>query len=111
MTTWAPGWNGRSSMDPPPEGCRLCGSTWGAVWQPVEGTPGFFCCELCATEYVRILDEVRQATGWGTVSALELSGNRWGRVGRAQNGRLEFRFTVAFTPEGDLRSFVPRPSG
>lgn len=96
-------------MDPPPDGCRLCGSTWGDWWEEVETRREFFCCELCARQWTRMLEEVRARTAWPRVEAVELTGNRWGREGEARFGPSRFRFRIAFTPDAELRRFEPLP--
>lgn len=95
-------------MDPPPEGCPLCGSTWGDFWQDVDGRPTFFCCELCATQWATVREEVRRRRGWGTIDAIAVEGNRWGRTMTAVSGGSRFVFFVSFTPEGALRRFEDR---
>jgi Ta0938 len=101
-------------MDPPPEGCRWCGSTWGDVWEEVEGRRDFFCCGLCASEWRTLLGAIRRATRWPSVDRVELQGGRWGRGGRAYRGAEQLEFRVVFTPEGRLRTFAtssgPSPS-
>ena len=93
-------------MDPPPEGCPLCGSTWGNHWEEVDGRPTFFCCELCAREWHVVLREVNRRAGWPRVDRITLEGNRWGRTGEARFGAEAFHFRFAFTPEGQLRHFL-----
>ena len=97
-------------MEPPADGCPLCGSTWGDWWEEVNGVSTFFCCELCARMWRTIHTEVQTRTGWPKVDAVEVEGNRWGRTGRARAGDAEYDFYVVFTPEGHLRRFEPRPS-
>lgn len=96
-------------MDPPPEGCPLCGSTWGNHWQEIDGRPTFFCCELCGREWVAVLHEVTRRTGWPRCDQVTVHGNRWGRTGEARHGDARFEFRFAFTPEGHLRQFVVLP--
>lgn len=93
-------------MDPPTEGCPLCGSTWGNHWQDVDGASTFFCCELCAREWLAIRAEVARRTGWDGIDRLSVEGNRWGRTGRAVHGDAAYEFSFAFTPEGRLRRFA-----
>ncbi|MCI4335677.1 MAG: TA0938 family protein [Thermoplasmata archaeon] len=96
-------------MDPPPEGCPLCGSTWGDWWQEVQGRSTYFCCKLCAQEWVLLLEEIGRRTAWPNLDAVRVDGNRWGRTGEAQHAGASFRFAVAFTPEGRLRRFEALP--
>lgn len=95
-------------MDPPPEGCPLCGSTWGDFWLDVDGRSTFFCCALCATQWLTVREEVRRRRGWTTIDAIEVDGSRWGRTMTASSGPSRFAFFVAFTPEGLLRRFEER---
>ncbi|MCI4360102.1 MAG: TA0938 family protein, partial [Thermoplasmata archaeon] len=44
----------------------------------------FFCCQLCAEEWVSLLDRVTSATGWPRVDGVDLEGTRWGRTGEAE---------------------------
>ena len=92
-------------MDPPADGCRLCGSTWGDRWVDVQGRSEFFCCDLCAVQWIALVEEVSRRNGWPRAEILELTGNRWGRTGLARHGTETFRFAVVFTPEGGLRRF------
>lgn len=93
------------------EGCALCASTWGDVWAEVEGTRCFFCCELCLIQFRALVDAVKGATGWDRLDALEIAGDRRGRVVRALRGEQRFEAAVAFNAEGRLRSFVPSAPG
>ena len=92
-------------MDPPDEGCLLCGSTWGNVWEEIEGRTEFFCCMICARQWNALRAAIRGATGWGVIDRIDLKGNRWGRTGVAHLGQQHFAFRVVFTPEGALRTF------
>jgi acetyl esterase len=93
------------STDPPPEGCPLCGSTWGDWWQEVQGASEFFCCSMCADQWLTMIDRVKAGAGWPRVDRIEVQGNRWGRTCDAQYGEESYRFFIAFTPEGVLRRF------
>ena len=107
MTTWERGSRGGRSTDPPPEGCPLCGSTWGDLWQEVQGRSEFFCCQMCADQWVTMIEKVREGTGWPRVDSIDIEGNRWGRTCEAHHEGASYRFFVVFTPEGDLRRFDP----
>lgn len=96
-------------MDPPSEGCPLCGSTWGNHWEDVDGRATFFCCELCAREWLAVLREVTRRTGWPRCERVTVLGNRWGRTGEARFGEASYQFQFAFTPEGRLRRFLVTP--
>jgi acetyl esterase len=96
-------------MDPPPEGCPLCGSTWGDWWAEVDGKLQFFCCELCGQQWEALLTEVKNRTGWEHVDKVDVQGNRWGRTCLAAYRGGLYRFFIAFTPEGALRKFEELP--
>jgi len=96
-------------MDPPPEGCPLCGSTWGDWWEDVDGQSVFFCCELCARQWVAMNEEVKRRTGWPRVDWVDVDGDRWGRTCTAHHRDAGYGFFVVFTPEGGLRRFEDRP--
>jgi acetyl esterase len=98
-------------MEPPTEGCPLCGSTWGDWWADVQGQRRFFCCELCARQWLALLAEVRRHTGWARVDAVDVEGNRWGRTCIARGAGADFHCFVVFTPEGELRRFEVLPEG
>ena len=94
-------------MDPPPEGCPLCGSTWGDLWIEVQGQTEFFCCRMCADQWLTIIDRVKAGADWPHVDRIDVEGNRWGRTCEAHFEERSFRFFVVFTPEGALRKFDP----
>lgn len=89
-------------------GCAICDSTWGNVWEEVEGERMFFCCQVCVTQFRRLLERVKQVTGWSTVESLEISGDRRGRTCVAGSGGSSFRFFIAFNPQGGIRTFEAR---
>ncbi|HEY6237620.1 MAG TPA: TA0938 family protein [Thermoplasmata archaeon] len=95
-------------MEPPPEGCPLCGSTWGDWWEDVDGQSVFFCCELCARQWISMNEEVKRRTGWPRVDWVDVDGNRWGRTCTAHHRGADYAFFVVFTPEGELRKFEDR---
>jgi hypothetical protein len=86
-------------------GCAICNSTWGNVWEEVEGDRMFFCCSLCVVQFRRLLDRVKTDTGWSTVDGIEISGDRRGRACAATTGGKTIRFRFSFNPEGDLLRF------
>jgi hypothetical protein len=86
-------------------GCAICDSTWGNVWEEVEGERMFFCCSLCVVQFRRLIDRIKSETGWPTVESVEIGGDRRGRTCVATYGGSTFRVAVAFTPEGELRRF------
>ena len=87
-------------------GCAICDSTWGNVWEEVEGQRMFFCCDLCHLQFRGLLERIKRDTGWNRIDALEVAGDRRGRTGVATSGRQVARFTFAFNSEGALRRFV-----
>ncbi len=86
-------------------GCAICDSTWGNVWAEVEGERLFFCCDICVTQFRRLVDRVKRETGWTSLDALDITGDRRGRTCVAASGRESLRFFIAFTPQGEIRSF------
>ncbi len=95
---------------PPSEGCALCGSTWGNVWAEADGKRRFFCCDLCVVQYQNLVTRIKEATGWTRIGALEITGDRRGRVCRASQPGEVRGFLVAFGTEGTLRVFRELPS-
>jgi hypothetical protein len=91
-------------------GCAICDSTWGNVWEEVEGERVFFCCDLCATQFRRLLGRVKLATGWKEIESIEIAGDRRGRTGVARSGATALRFSVNFTTLGEVRRFETLPS-
>ena len=88
-------------------GCAICDTTWGDVWEEVEGERLFFCCRLCEVQFRALVDAVKSRTGWPTIETLEIAGDRRGRSCRAASGDATFRATFAFTSEGELLRFEP----
>ncbi len=86
-------------------GCAICDSTWGDLWEEVDGERMFFCCSICATQFRQLVDRVKKETGWPRIEAVEISGDRRGRTCVAQTGGDTFRVRVAFNPEGELLRF------
>jgi hypothetical protein len=87
-------------------GCAICDSTWGGLTEEVEGEPMFFCCAICAVQFRRLVEQVKRSTGWPTLEAIEITGDRRGRTVHAQYGAERRGFTVAFTPQGEIRMFA-----
>jgi Ta0938 len=92
-------------------GCAICDSTWGNVWEEVEGERMFFCCSICVVQFRRLVDRIKAETGWPTLEAIEITGDRRGRTCVARTGDQTVRVRVAFTPEGELRHFETLPAG
>jgi len=87
------------------DGCAICDSTWGNVWAEVEGERMFFCCDLCVVQFRGLIDRIKQETGWDRIDAIEIAGDRRGRVCVAESAGDRARFGFAFTPEGQLLRF------
>lgn len=92
-----------------PDGCVLCGSTWGNVVEEIDGQRMVFCCERCVRQVRQLIDRLRAATGWTGIDELEIEGDRAGRICRARSGVAVFRCRVAFNSAGDVRSFLALP--
>ena len=86
-------------------GCAICDSTWGDVWEEVEGERTFFCCTTCAVQFRNLLARIRQETSWSRIDGIDIEGGRRGRTVRATRGDKTFRVLVTFNPEGDLLTF------
>lgn len=87
-------------------GCAICDSTWGNLWVEVEGQRMFFCCDVCRTQFVGLIERIKHDTGWDAIDSLEISGDRRGRSCTATSGSRSARFAFVFNPEGSLRRFV-----
>jgi len=86
-------------------GCAICDSTWGDVWEEVDGERMFFCCATCAVQFRRLVGRIREATGWPLIEALEIGGDRRGRSWEARTGSATARGRVSFTAEGEILRF------
>jgi Ta0938 len=86
-----------------PDGCVLCGSTWGDHWEEVDGERRFFCCEVCARQLHSLVRGLLEATGWTRLDALDIEGDRRGRVARATRGAEEASFSFVFDDAGGVR--------
>lgn len=91
-------------------GCAICDSTWGDLWEEVDGERLFFCCDLCVTQFRGLVDRIKTVNGWDHIDTLEIAGDRRGRTCRARSGPAEARFGFAFNSEGRLRRFAPLPA-
>jgi hypothetical protein len=100
-----------------PDGCALCGSTWGDVHRTVGGERLFFCCDLCAVQVEVVQDRILGATGWPALDELLFEGGRAGRTVRARSGDRRFVARIRWDVEGQLTFFHPvaedaaRPAG
>jgi Ta0938 len=92
-------------------GCAICDSTWGNVWEYVEGQRMFFCCDLCLVQFRGLVERIKRDTGWDHVDELEVAGDRRGRTCMAKSGSRSARFTFAFNSEGSLRRFGRQDAG
>jgi Ta0938 len=88
-------------------GCAICDSTWGNVWAEVEGERLFFCCDLCVVQYRGLIERVKAETGWETLDAIEIAGDRRGRSCTVSSGDRSSRFQFTFNSEGQLLRFQP----
>ena len=93
------------------DSCAICGSTWGAVREEVDGVRRFFCCEVCAIQFREVVAAVKERTGWSQVEQLTFVGDRRGRIGTATNNGRDYRFSVAFNSLGSIRRFLPAEAG
>ena len=91
-------------------GCAICDSTWGNLWEEVEGERMFFCCSICVVQFRGLVERIKEATGWPTIESLDLAGDRRGRTCVATTGPETFRVRVAFNSEGRLLRFEPLPA-
>jgi Ta0938 len=86
-------------------GCAICDSTWGNVWEEVEGERMFFCCSICVVQFRGLVDRIERETGWPRLDEIEISGDRRGRTCVARAGAESVRVRVTFNPEGELLRF------
>lgn len=105
MTTSLLGWSGEPSLKVNYTACAICDSSWGNLWDEVEGTRLFFCCEICRLQFRNLVDRIKAQTGWPTIDSLDISGDRRGRICRAAHGTRSFRCSVAFNAQGAIRAF------
>ena len=93
-----------------PEGCAICGSTWGDYWEEVEGQRMFFCCDVCAVQFKNMIDEVKKRTGWEAIDKIRIEGDYRGRDVTALRGDgSSYRFLVRFDSKGEIQKFSVRP--
>lgn len=86
-------------------GCAICDSTWGNLWEEVEGERMFFCCSTCVVQFRRLVERIEKETGWSRIESLEIAGDRRGRTCVARSGPETIRARVMFDPEGELLRF------
>jgi hypothetical protein len=87
--------------------CAICDSSWGNVWEVVEGTRLFFCCDVCVTQFRNLVGRIKSETGWDAIDSISISGDRRGRACEAIRGGHPFRCRVAFNAQGAIRAFSP----
>ncbi|ACR43194.1 TA0938 family protein [Saccharolobus islandicus] len=87
-------------------GCALCGGTWGDYYEGIEGEKLFFCCDMCALEFVNMVNEVKKRTNWSRIDELIINGNYYtGRTCSAKNGNREYKFYVKFNDDAGIETF------
>ena len=92
-------------------GCAICDSTWGDVWEEVDGERMFFCCRLCVVQFRSLVDRIKEETGWSRLDSVDIAGDRRGRTCRATSGTSAVEVRVMFNPEGRLWRFERIPAG
>lgn len=85
--------------------CAICDSSWGDLWEEVEGQRLFFCCEVCAVQFRNLVARIKVETGWPTVDRLTIAGDRRGRNAEARHGPAIYRCEFAYNAQGGLRAF------
>ncbi|AAY81528.1 TA0938 family protein [Sulfolobus acidocaldarius] len=87
-------------------GCALCGGTWGDYYEEIDGEKLFFCCDICALEFVNMLREVKKRTGWDRIDELVINGNySSGRTCVSKRGGREYKFYVRFNEDAGVETF------
>ncbi len=86
-------------------GCAICDSTWGNLWEEVDGERMFFCCPICVVQFRGLVDRIKQETGWAAIDSVEIRGDRRGRVCDARRASEGVRVRVMFNPEGEILRF------
>ncbi|MCI4372444.1 MAG: TA0938 family protein [Thermoplasmata archaeon] len=86
-------------------GCAICDSTWGNLWEEVEGERMFFCCATCVVQFRRLVGRIKEETGWPTLESLDIVGDRRGRTCVAQAGTETLSVFVTFNSDGELLRF------
>ncbi|CAC12067.1 hypothetical protein [Thermoplasma acidophilum] len=88
------------------KGCALCGATWGDYHADFLGEDLFFCCDICAAEFMNMMDEAFKHTARHNVDELHIDGNyQLGRNVLLKNGEDRLRFYVKFGPGAVIKEF------
>jgi Ta0938 len=85
--------------------CAICDSSWGNLWEVVEGTRLFFCCDICVTQFRNLVDRIKVETGWPSIDRVEIMGDRRERRCQAAHGSESYTCRVAFNAQGAIRVF------
>ncbi|ABP95156.1 hypothetical protein HA72_0988 [Metallosphaera sedula] len=89
------------------KGCALCGATWGGWYEDVDGERLFFCCDVCAREFLNMLNRVKEITGWGKVDELIINGDYYrGRNCEAKSEGKSLSFYVKFGEDAEITTFI-----
>jgi hypothetical protein len=86
-------------------GCAICDSTWGNLWEEVDGQRLFFCCSICVVQFRALLRRMKDEHGWPHLDALEIQGDRRGLECIGRWGSESLRVHVTFNPEGEILKF------
>lgn len=86
-------------------GCALCDSTWGNIWEEVDGERMFFCCSTCVVQFRRLVERIKEESGWPRIESLEIRGDRRGRTCVARAGPETLRVRVTFNSDAKLLRF------
>ncbi len=89
--------------------CAICNSSWGNLWEEVDGERLFFCCDLCVLQFQSLVRRVKTETGWPTIDSLIIAGDRRGRTCHAMRGRDSYDCALSFNAQGEIRSFRSLP--
>ena len=86
-----------------PEGCAICGATWGNHWADVEGQRMFFCCKVCEIEFRNMIAEVKRRTGWNIIDQITVRGDSRLRECTAISRNASYYFSIGFDSQGAIR--------
>jgi Ta0938 len=91
--------------------CAICDSSWGNLWEEIDGTRLFFCCDVCVAQFRNLVRRIKAETGWESIDSLTILGDRRGRTCDALRGEAAYGCRVAFNAQGDIRYFVAASPG